>query len=176
MVVLVTCVHRPHTLLRTLEFSSDVEQRQVASYVLGYARQSRRQIHALVRAARDPDDKVRDYAIRALGVLATSNARLARAIPPDDFIEMMNSGVWTDRNKSAALLWQLTASRDAAILSKLRTQALDSLVEMASWRLPGHAFYARMLLGRIGGIPEDQLMQLMLNGSIGPILEAVGQR
>jgi len=80
-----------------LEFSSAVEHRRVASDAVGYARQSQDQILALVRAARDPDDEVRNNATRALGVLARSNAALASEIPADTFIDMLNSGVWTDR-------------------------------------------------------------------------------
>jgi len=51
--------HEPE-LPRVLEFSSAVQHRRVASRSLGYAHQSREQILALVRAARDPDDEVRN--------------------------------------------------------------------------------------------------------------------
>jgi hypothetical protein len=135
-------------ILRALE-SSDVEQRRVASDALGYAQQSHRQILALVRAARDPDDDVRNNATRALGVLARSNPKIARQIPPDPFIAMLNSGIWTDRNKGAFVLAALTADRDQAVLTKLRVEALDALIEMAKWRRAAHAYNARVLLGRV---------------------------
>ncbi len=63
--------------------SSDAQQRRVARVVLGYAQQSREQMAALVRAARDPDWLVRNNATRALAVLARSNAKLAEAIEPE---------------------------------------------------------------------------------------------
>jgi hypothetical protein len=163
-------------LLRVLESSSAVEHRRVASDALGYARQSRQQILALVAAARDRDDDVRNNATRALGVLVRSKPALAAQIPPDTFIEMLNSGVWSDRNKSAGLLAQLTDQADPALLGKLRSLALDSLLEMAAWRQPGHAYFSRMLLGRVAGLPEDRLHDLAWNGPIEVIIEAAGGR
>lgn len=163
-------------LMRVLEFSSATEHRRVASDAMGYTRQSQEQILALVRAARDPDDEVRNNAARALGVLVQSNAALAAEIPPDTFIEMLNSGTWTDRNKGTSLLMELTAGRDSDLLVKIRSVALDSLTEMASWRRPSHAFFARMVLGRVGGIPEDRLKELAWNGPVDAIIEAAGRR
>lgn len=163
-------------LLRVLEASSDVEHRRVASDALGYARQSRRQVRALLQAARDPDDDVRNNATRALGVLLRSGSKVAREIPPDTFIEMMNSGAWTDRNKAAAVLEPLTARRNPAVLSKMRAGAIDSLVEMASWRRSGHAYDARLLVGRIAGLPEEQLAKLAWDGPPEAIIDALVAR
>jgi hypothetical protein len=165
-------VQHESELLRVLEFSFAVEHRRVASDALGYARQSHRQILALVHAARDPDDDVRNNATRALGVLARSKSPLAAGIPPDTFIEMLNSGMWTDRNKSASLLMELTAARNADLLAKIRAAALDSLIEMASWREAGHAYFARMVLGRVAGMAEERLKQLAWNGPVDPIIKA----
>ncbi len=162
-------------LLRVLEFSSAAEDRRVASDALGYARQSREQIIALVRAARDPDDEVRNNATRALGVLVRSDPQLASDIAPDTFIEILNSGTWTDRNKGTSLLMQLTAGRNSDLLAKIRSIALDSLIEMASWRDPSHAYFARIVLGRVAGLPEDRLEKLAWNGPVDPIIEAAVQ-
>ena len=160
-------------LMRVLEFSSAVQDRRVAGDALGYARQSRRQILALVGAARDPDDEVRNNVTRALGVLVRSNANLAAEIPPETFIAMLSSGVWSDRNKATSLLVGLTASRDPALLARIRSAALDALIEMARWRGPSHAFFARMILGRIAGLPETQLNGLAWNGPVDTIVKEV---
>jgi hypothetical protein len=164
--------HEPE-LFQVLESSRDAKHRAIASQALGYARQSTRQVLALTRAARDPDDEVRNNATRALGVLAGANDRLARQIPPDVFIEMLSSGIWTDRNKGAMVLEALTAKRPAAILDKLRAAALDSLIEMALWREASHAGFARMVLGRVAGIPEKRLQDLAGNGPPEAIVEAL---
>lgn len=118
-------------LLRVLKDSSDARQRQIAADALGYGRQSPAQIAALVRATCDPDGEVRNNATRALGVLASSSPQLARQIPPDSFIAMIKSGVWTDRNKAAFVFMELTRARSPALLAKLRAQALEPLIEMA---------------------------------------------
>ena len=163
-------------LLRVLESSSDVKDRRIAGDALGYARKSKGQILALVRAARDQDDDVRNNATRALGVLVRSDPTLSREIPPETFIEMMNSGTWSDRNKSSMALAELTAARDPALLSGVREKALDSLIEMASWRRSSHAFSARMILGRMAGIPEERLQVLAWDGPVETIIQAVRAR
>jgi hypothetical protein len=167
--------HEPE-LMRVLKFSSAVQHRRIASDAIGYARQSRDQVLALTRAARDPDDEVRNNATRALGVLARSGSLFASQIAPDSFIDMLSSGRWSDRNKGASLLMQLTAGRNPDLLLKIRAAALDSLVEMASWRRASHAYFARMVLGRVAGLPEDRLEKLAWNGPVDVLLEAAGQR
>jgi hypothetical protein len=159
-------------LLSVLKSSADPKQRATAANALGYAHQSSRQIGALVRAARDPDDDVRNDAIRALGVLASSDHRPARQIPAANFIDMINSGVWRDRNKGSFLLLELTRGRNPDLLAALRTRALDSLIEISKWRSVGHALAARFVLGRIAGIPEERLQQLV-SGPLEPILDAL---
>lgn len=91
-------------------------------------------------------------------------------------IEMLNSGVWTDRNKDALVLERLTAKRDPAVLAKLRATALDSLIEMTLWREAGHAYAARMLLGRVAGVPEERLEELASNGPPEAIVQALTGR
>jgi hypothetical protein len=167
-------IHHERELLQALESSAAAQDRRVAASAVGYIHQSPEQIKALVRASRDLDETVRDLATRALGVLAQSNTELAATIPPDTFIDMLNSGTWTDRNKGIWVLDELTKPRDAKLLARIRSAALDSLIEMASWHWTGHASSARMVLGRIAGIPEDRLIELAFQGSAGPIIEAAG--
>lgn len=157
-----------------LRSSADAEQRQIAAQLLGYANQSERQIAELVRASRDPDDLVRNNATRALSVLASSSPRVAARIPAARFIELLNSGHWSDRDKAGSLLVELSEQRTPKLLAALRAQALQSLLEMARWRSPGHAYYARVLLGRMAGIEETRLQKLALdNRQVDLIIKAV---
>jgi hypothetical protein len=71
--------HHEPLVLRVLESSRYAEQRIAAAHFLGYARQSLRQITALVRASHDADETVRNNAVRALGVLAKSNPKNSSA-------------------------------------------------------------------------------------------------
>jgi HEAT repeat protein len=162
-------------VLRVIKTSSDPKQRQMAANTLGYARSSSRQIAALVRAARDPAADVRNDAIRALGVLASADSMVGRQIPAESFIDMINSGIWTDRNKGSFVVMELTRARDPRLLAALRAKALDSLIEMAKWRSTGHGIPARVVLGRIANLPEEHLLELAV-GPLQPILDALPQR
>lgn len=66
----------------------------------------------------------------------------------------------------------MSRSRDPVLLAKIRARALEPLIEMATWIEWGHAAAARMILGRMGGIPEDKLSELV-NGPVGVIVDAV---
>jgi hypothetical protein len=88
---------------------------------------------------------------------------------------MLNSGTWTDRNKGAMLLEILSVRRDARLLGQLRRQALPSLIEMARWRNPGHAGNPRMILGRVAGIEENRLAQLVAKGNVEEIIREVNK-
>lgn len=160
-------------LSQVLRSSADPQQRTVAAHLMGYALQSRSQIADLVWATRDAHDAVRNNAIRALGVLAESNSKFAKHIPAEPFIEMLNSGVWTDRNKGGYVLEQLSKSRSPKLLSLLRSQALEALIQMARWRSSGHAGPARTMLGRIAGIEENRLKQIVAAGEIDEILNSL---
>jgi len=93
-----------------LESSSDNEHREYAANALGYGRQSGKQIAALLRASSDANDGVRDEAVRALGCLA-HKPEMRKLIMPDLFVSMMNSGIWSDRNKASSALMALTESQ-----------------------------------------------------------------
>jgi hypothetical protein len=151
---------------QVLESSSDAEQRAIAAQLMGYVRSSPSQINALVRASHDPDSDVRNNAVRALGVLAGSSPKKAAQIPAASFIEMLYSGSWTDRNKASLLLETLTRGRDPKLLGELREQASAPLREMAGWHSAGHAYAARMILGRCEGIEEARLQKLVAAGEL----------
>jgi hypothetical protein len=159
---------------RTLQLCGKPKDRQAAAWVLGYASRSRRQIASLVRASRDVDEDVRNNAVRALFTLARSSSEAASSIPSDTFIEMLNSGVWTDRNKAGFLLQALSSNRNPELLEQLRSRAIRSLVEMAKWQDPGHAYPYRVLLGRIAGLEETRIQQLIETGRVDEIIAAIG--
>jgi hypothetical protein len=156
-----------------LASARDVKQRQIAAEILGYAGRSREQIRALIRASHDVDSGVRNNAIRALVVLARSSPSVSALIPGECFIDLLNSGIWSDRNKSVALLAVLTKGRDARLLACLREQAFTSLIEMARWSYAGHADSARLILGRVAGIEEKTLTAMVARQEIEPIIEVV---
>lgn len=161
---------------KALRGCSRAHDRQAASELLGYANASPAQIATLVRASNDADPAVRNNAVRALAVLASSKLPAASQIPAGQFVAMLNSGKWEDRNKSGLLLMKLSLSRNPKLLAELRAQAFDSLVEMARWQEPGHAYAYRELLGRIAGLDEPTIQQWMAAGKVEDIIAAAERK
>ena len=150
-----------------LRNSSDPEHRAIAAYVIGYVKMKRLVVDDLQYAMRDPDETVRNHAMRTLGgfaVLATKDPDLGIKVTPTWFIEMLSSLVWTDRNNASVSLVNLTESRDERILAHLRERAMPALIEMARWKHLPHALPAFILLGRVLGIPEREIQDVWSKG------------
>ena len=154
--------NRETEFIHVLERAAEPRQRQVAAELLGYVPRSSRQIDALAKASNDSDDNTRNNAVRALSVLSSARDAEPLHINPTPFIRLLFSGKWTDRNKASLFLSHLTDQRDSALLAALRKRALPPLIEGASWSEdPGHSIPFLVILGRIGGIKDDKLMQLI---------------
>jgi hypothetical protein len=167
---------RYESLLReVLHTSADPEQRAVAAQVLAYTSDKRKVVGDLQEALQDPDDGVRNNATRALSLIAAFAARepgRGIKVSPDAFVRMLNSVVWTDRNKAGLALLALTADRDPKTLARLRAEALPSLAEMARWKSPGHAQPAFVMLGRIAGLPEAEIFAAWERGDREKVIAA----
>lgn len=143
-----------------LRNSSDEEQRAIAAYVIGYAPNKLDVINDLQYALKDSDAGVRTNATRSLVAiegLAKLDPKLGIKISPTWFIEMLNSLSWSDRSRAVMALQILTDKPDSGVLDQIRDRALQSLVEMARWKTLSHALPPYLLLGRIAGLPEDQV-------------------
>jgi hypothetical protein len=148
-------------LLRTvLRESGDASQRARAAQIIAYAPDKASVVGDLANAMRDPAPGVRNNVMRALALFAQfarENPAAPLSVPAAPFVDLLNSIDWTDRNKSSAALQQLTEGRDPALLQELRDRALDSLIEMARWKSPGHAYMPFIILGRVAGMSEDAI-------------------
>jgi hypothetical protein len=165
----------PAILHDVLRNSADARQRALAAQILGYAADKRDVTSDLIYATRDPDDEVRNNATRALWLIAKLAQRkpeLGIQVPPTVFIDLLNSLVWTDRNKSSYALLETTYKRDPVTLAEIRANALPSLVEMARWKAIGHAQPAIFLLGRIGGMSEDDIQAAIDRGDREAVISA----
>lgn len=150
-----------------LRNSFDEEHRAIAAYVIGYAADKKAVVDDLQFALRDPDETVRNNAMRALAaieVLARRRPTLGLRIQPTWMIEMLNSLVWTDRATAAVNLVNLTEDRDPEMLAHIEDRALDSLLEMAAWKHLGHALPAFILLGRVAGMKEQEIQEAWRTG------------
>jgi hypothetical protein len=165
----------PAILHDVLRNSADAHQRALAAQILAYAADKRDVTADLIYATRDPDDEVRNNATRALWIIAKFGQRkpeLQIQVPPTVFIDLLNSLVWTDRNKSSNALLEITFNRDPAVLAEIRAKALLSLVEMARWKAIAHAQASLFLLGRIGGMSEDDIQAAIDRGDRESIISA----
>ena len=100
-----------------LHNSNNAEHRALAAELIAYTKNKQAVVGDLVAAIKDPDDDVRNNAIRALGVMAQAQTegKLKINIPWTPFIELLNSTVWVDRNKSSITLIRLTQKRDPCV-------------------------------------------------------------
>ena len=154
-------------LTSVLHQSVNQEHRAIAAQVLAYLPDKRTIVPDLVRATRDPYSTVRNNAVRALALIAGFGHRhpdRGITVPPEPMVDLLNSLVWTDRNKSSLALMRISESRDPDLLRLLRERALPSLVEMARWKSPGHAMAAFTILSRIAGIPEAEIFPALESG------------
>lgn len=150
-----------------LRRSFDAEHRAIAAYVIGYAPKKQDVVDDLLYALRDPDDTVRNNAMRSLAaieVLAKLKPSLGISISPTWLVEMLNSIIWTDRNTAAVNLVNLTEYRDPETLGQLRDRALPALIDMAQWAHLPHALPSFILLGRVLEMEEQDIQNTWSKG------------
>lgn len=163
------------TLRKVLRTAADAGHRALAAQVLGYAANKQGVMEDLVHAMRDRSGDVRNNATRALALIAflgQKRPELGIRVPYEPFIDLLNSLVWTDRNKASLALMQLTESRDPALLAALKARAFDSIVDIARWTNPGHAVPGVFMLARIAGIPDVEAFSMSERGEKEKIIEA----
>jgi hypothetical protein len=166
-------------LLRAvLHDSADAQHRALAAEIISYTANKRDVVPDLIYGMRDPDSGVRNNSMRALAVIAgfLQKSSQQQINPFKPFIEMLNSIIWTDRNKSSYALFQLTEKRNPAVLSMLRDHALPSLIEMSRWKSPGHASSSFFLLGRVGNLSEEEIQKYWDSGNRETLIETALER
>jgi hypothetical protein len=165
-------------LRSVLRTAADETERAGAAYVIGYASKKGSIVDDLQFALKDPDAGVRDTAGRslmALSVLQKLDPDSGVKVPPIGFIEMLNSLSWSDRDRALRALDVLTESREASAIDQLRERALDSLLEMARWKVLNHALPACILLGRIAGMTEPEIQDHWTRGERQLIIAAASK-
>ena len=167
---------RDSALLRdVLMHSADATHRALAADVIAYGADKGVAIRDLTGAVMDPSSEVRNNAVRALALLAIYarlHPELKLSVSPTTFIDMLNSPVWTDRNKSSMALMQISESRDPALLRELKARALPALIEMARWKSQSHALAPFLILGRIGGMSDEAMFTAWSRGDRQAVIDA----
>ncbi|MET0464337.1 MAG: hypothetical protein ABW007_14325 [Chitinophagaceae bacterium] len=158
--LIVYAVAKLPLLKRVIRNSKFSDHRRAASWIIAFAIDKKEITTDLLLASNDKDETVRNNATRALAVIARYANQHPTAginISAENFILNLHSIVWTDRNKSVMLLEALTANRDRSVLNEIEKKSLPQIIEMARWKNPGHAMFAFIILGRIAGIPEEEI-------------------
>ena len=158
---------RLDVLRDVLRNGAEPDERAVAAAVIGYAPNKDQAIQDLQFAMQDGEPAVRGNAVRAMmaiAVLAQQHPELGLRIEPTWMVEMLNSIVLSDRQLAARALVTLTEQRNAATLALIRERALPALVDMARWKTLRYALPAFLLVGRISGAPERELLDQWQQG------------
>lgn len=167
-------------LRRVLRESADASGRALAAQVLGYAPDKSAVVDDLVYAMSDPSEGVRNDAMRALLVIAEMAPTAERPvppIPPQPFVALLDSPVWTDRNKTSGALAALTVKRDPRLLEALKEpRAIAALAEMARWNSLDHAQAPFFVLARIAGYSDERAFNLWTRGERETVIKAAVAR
>jgi hypothetical protein len=164
------------TVRDVLAHAAEADDRALAALVIAYAGDKRSVMPDLVAAMRDASADVRNNAMRAVWIIARLARRSPAAgirVPYAPFVDLLNSPIWTDRNKSSLALSEISESRDPALLALLRQKALLSLIEMARWQSAGHAEPSFVLLGRAAGWSEDAIHEAWERGDREALIRSV---
>ena len=144
-----------------LRNGAEAEERAAAAIVIGYAPKKLEIMPDLQYALRDPDESVRNNAIRSLHASVVSDGNTAQGLPVPlgTLVELLQSLVLSDRLEAADLLVSLTDGGDQEPLTLMRARALPALVEMARWESLRYAIRPYILVGRIAGLSEREIIQ-----------------
>ena len=162
-------------LREVLRESGAADHRAMAAGLLGYVDDKQGVVNDLVHAISDPASGVRNNAMRTLlvfTIMTPAPNRTVPRVPYEPFVAMLNSVVWTDRNKSSFALLQLTQSRDPQLLAVLRRDAMGSLVQIARWKSDDHSFPGFAILARLAGFTDEQMYEARKNHDTESVIAA----
>jgi hypothetical protein len=154
-------------LREVVRTGSEPEQRAIAAAVIGYAPHKQEIVDDLQYAVEDDDETVRANAMRSLSAIAVFNSKhpqQAVPIPPTWFVDLLNSVVLSDRVESVRALINLTETPNPGALDLMRQRALPALIEMARWKTLSYALPPFLLVGRIAGVPDEEIHQYWEKG------------
>lgn len=149
-----------------LRDSPDPEERAAAAVVIGYAQDKGAIAGDLQYAMRDPDEAVRGNAIRSMhaAVMKADTPSQAVPVPLTTLMDLLHSVVLSDRMEAADMLVTVTDDGNPQAIALMRSGALPALVEMARWKSLFYALPPFMLVGRIAGLPEEEIQSRWTNG------------
>jgi hypothetical protein len=134
-------------LAAILDRSPDPEQRAQAAFLLSHLSDGEEVVGLMVPAILDPDETVRNNAMRVLADIAWHHPEIA--VPLDPVLQALTFPATTDRNKASAVLAGL-ARRDE-YREAIARRAGPVLVEMLRLQQPNNHDFAYMILTAVSG-------------------------
>jgi hypothetical protein len=161
--------------------AADEQARIAAAYILAYTKERKAAEAHLQYALRDFHPDVRQNALRSLEFVRRSLAAQPPAGEPHTIsttwlIEMLRSVTFADRVEAAKMLVRLTEDRAPSVMATLEERSLVELTQMAMWKTPEHAEAPYILLGRLIGTPEDQILSSFRANQKEVVLDAIRKR
>jgi len=150
-----------------LRSGPEPEERAMAAAIIGYASAKAKVVDDLQSALQDSDEEVRANALRSLNAIAVYAAKHPEAgirISATWMVELLNSIALNDRLGAANALVILTDKANPQALALIRERGRAALAEMARWKTLRYALPPFLLLGRVAGIPEEQIHQAWEKG------------
>ena len=143
---------RLDTLARVLRGDARAERRAAAAYLLAHGDDAGRVVDALVPAVRDPDESVRNNALRVLIALAGREPPMP--LPLDPFLTALEYPATTDRNKAAFVL--LGLARRPEHRERILREAGPTLLRMLELEQPNNHDPAYLILRELSGRALDE--------------------
>jgi hypothetical protein len=177
--MLLQAAENSEQIRRVLRESWDPRQRSAAAYLAMHVRRPHDIVDPLQLALRDPDDTVRSnalWSLVALGRRGQADPELGINVQPTWLAEMLYSVLWRDRRDATLALEQLTETRDPMFLRRLEERGVTALLEMGRWKHLEHSLPAYLVLGRVAGIPEDELQAKWSDGQRDEVLARIAEQ
>lgn len=135
-------------LVEVLMKDKDKEKRGAAAYLLAYLKDGRRVVEYMVSRIRDPEDFVRNNALRVLGDIAEFHREYV--IPVKPVLEALEFPRVSDRSKAVYVAYHMATYSQSARDEILRS-AIPDILKLLECRQPDHREFAHGILRRVSG-------------------------
>ena len=134
-------------LIQILQEDRNAERRACAAFLLAHIQDGQELVHVLLPSIFDPDESVRNNAMRVLGFISIDHKELR--IPIEPVLEALRFPATTDRNKASFILCGMSdrAEYQKAIIQ----QGGPVLLQMLNLSQPNNHDHAYIILRTISG-------------------------
>lgn len=134
-------------LIRVLENDRDPEDRGAAAYLLAHLEGVQEVVDALLPAVTDPDETVRNNAMRVLGIVVNEHPGVDLDLDP--VLRAVRFPATTDRNKAMLILFGVAGRPE--LRDRIARQAGPVLLEALRLQQPNNHDTAYLILKRLSG-------------------------